>query len=230
MGSKFENHAPSKPLKILTLDGCGLQAIYRLFILNEVLEKIAKQNGVAKPRPCEIFDTIAGIGAGGWLAILLGGFRMDITSCLAEWYSIQTAITPATTLESLRLRMLHSCNVDMGILTEHVDSLSEEYGTGDQLFEPYPETARTRHVIVAGLIADTRKYALFRSYQVPKEAKDPAKIIDGPEKPDKFKTPSAFGVTGAARYYTNPWIEQLAKRRQVSVTIIQARIISPNLR
>ena len=25
-----------------------------------------------KPKPCEVFDTIGGIGAGAWLAILLG--------------------------------------------------------------------------------------------------------------------------------------------------------------
>lgn len=59
---------PFKPLKILTLDGGGLQAISTLLILNKVLETIAKQNGVPeheKPRPCDVFDTIAGIGTGG---------------------------------------------------------------------------------------------------------------------------------------------------------------------
>lgn len=67
----------SEPLKIITLDGGGLQAISTLLILNKVLETIAKENGVPvhrKPGPCDVFDTIAGIGAGGWLAILLGRF------------------------------------------------------------------------------------------------------------------------------------------------------------
>jgi len=51
---------PSKPLKILTINGGGLQAISTLLILDELLGAIAKTNGVRqrKPRPCDVFDTI----------------------------------------------------------------------------------------------------------------------------------------------------------------------------
>src|SRR5208282_5074613 len=91
----------SKPLKILTIDGGGLQAISTLLILDELLSAIAKNNGEEqrKPRPCDVFDTIAGIGAGGWLALLLGRFHMDITSCLSEWYKITQNIAPRSGAE-----------------------------------------------------------------------------------------------------------------------------------
>lgn len=30
----------------------------------------------------------------GWLAILLGRFRMDATSCLSEWYNLMDGVAP----------------------------------------------------------------------------------------------------------------------------------------
>ena len=204
---------PSKPLKILTLDGGGLQAASTLLILNKVLETIAQQNGVTgskKPRPCDVFDTIVGIGAGGWLAILLGRFRMDITSCLTEWYNIMQCITPKSKIEQLRLRLLQHCYFDKERLVGQVDSLTKLYGTGDYLFEPDINGARTRHVFVAALNSDGKSYNLFRSYAIPESAKLPQKLLKGPKDPHEFKISSAFGVTGAARYFSMPWKEQIA--------------------
>ena len=210
---------PSKPLNILTLDGGGLQAVSTLLILNKVLEKIAKENGVPehqKPRPRDVFDTIAGIGAGGWLAILLGRFRMDITSSLSEWYNLMQCIAPNSMTEELRLRVLQHCYYDTERLVEQVELLAQVYETGDSLFEPETQIARTRHVLVAALASDARSYNLFRSYEVPKTAKSPKKLLEGPEDPRNFKISRAFGVTGAARYFTNPWKEQMASSGKIS--------------
>ena len=199
---------PSKSLNILTLDGGGLQAVSTLLILSKVLEKIAKENGVPehrKLRPCDVFDTIAGIGAGGgWLAILLGRFRMDITSCLSEWYNLMQCISPKSTTEEFRLRVLHHCYYDTERLVEQVEILTQVYGTGDLLFEPDTQVARTRHVFVAALASDAKGYNLFRSYKVPKSAKSPKKLLEGPENPSNFKISRAFGMTGATRYFTTP--------------------------
>ena len=210
---------PSKPLNILTLDGGGLQAISTLLILNKVLETVAKENEVPehrKPRPCDVFDTIAGIGAGGWLAILLGRFRMDITSCLPEWYSLMQCIAPNSMTEELRLRVLQHCHYDTERLVEQVELLTQEYGTGDRLFEPDTKGARTRHVFVAALASDARSYNLFRSYEIPSSAKSPKKLLEGPENPSSFKISRAFAMTGAARYFTNPWKEEMASSGKMS--------------
>ena len=58
---------PEKPLKILTIDGGGLRAISTLLILDKLLDTVAITNNVPnqRPRPCDVFDVIAGIGAGG---------------------------------------------------------------------------------------------------------------------------------------------------------------------
>lgn len=201
-----------KPLKILVLDGGGLQAISTLLILDDLLKAIAKQRGISdrKPKPCEIFDTIAGIGAGGWLAILLGRFRMDVLAAMTEWYHLMRPIAPRSKTEELRMRVRHHCHFDMDTLVSQVDKMTHTYRTGETLFEPKPEGARTRHVIVAALRHDDKAYSLFRSYPIPPDAKLPNKLLDGPENPSEFKISSAFGVTGAARYFSPVWKEHLS--------------------
>lgn len=207
-----DSSEPAKPLQILTIDGGGLQAISTLLILDKLLETIGKQNGVPhrKQRPCDVFDTIAGIGVGGWLAILLGRFRMDITSCLSEWYKITRCIAPKSKTEALRLRLLEHCCFNTDRLVEQVNILTQVYDTGDCLFEPDPAGARTRHVFVAALASDAKSYKLFRSYEIPKSAKLPKKLLEGPMNPGSFKISSAFGVTGATKYLTHSWKEQIA--------------------
>ena len=208
---------PTEPLRILTLDGGGLRATSTLLILDKVLKRIAAENWTPErkiPRPCDVFDVIAGIGTGGWLAILLGRFKMDITACLCEWNNLTQCIAPGP-LEELRLRMLHNCSFDMERLVEQVELLTEEHGTGDRLFESDFEGSRTRHVFVAAPTADAKGYKLFRSYEIPKSAKLPAELLEGPQDPSSFKISRAFGATFAARYFTGPWEEQMASSGKV---------------
>ena len=199
-------------MRILTIDGGGLQGVSTLLILNEVLERIGKkQNGEnpKKPRPCDVFDIIAGIGAGGWLAILLGRFRMDVTSCMTEWQKLVNRLTSTPTSKELPRRMLEHCWLDTKRLVNEVEKLPKLYGGGECLFEPNPEQARTRHVIIAASRSDTKGYNVFRSYKIPNTVKSPELLLEGPVNPSQFKISSAFGVTGASRYLTPEWQEQM---------------------
>lgn len=204
---------PEKPLKILTIDGGGLQAISSLLILDKLLDTIAKTNKVPyrKPRPCDVFDTIAGIGAGGWLAILLGRFHMDITTCLSEWYKITDRIAPRSKPEEICMRAFHHYYFNPERLVEQIDSLTRVYGTGKYLFDNHAGEVRTRHVFVAALRSDASGYNLFRTYEIPGDAKMPHKLLEGPQNPSQFQISRAFGVTGAARYFSPPWNEQMCK-------------------
>lgn len=204
---------PSKPLKILTIDGGGLQAISSLLILDKLLDTIAKNNKVpcGKPRPCDVFDVIAGIGAGGWLAILLGRFHMDITTCLSEWYKITNRIEPRSRTEEIRMRAFHHCYFNPNRLVEQIDSLTKVYSTGQFLFDDRASEVRTRHVFVAALRSNASGYNLFRTYEIPGDAKLPKRLLEGPETPHLFKISSAFGVTGAAKYFSPPWDERMSK-------------------
>lgn len=203
---------PSKPLKILTIDGGGLQAISTLLILDKLLDTIAKTNKTdQRPRPCDVFDTIAGIGAGGWLALLLGRFHLDITACLSEWYNITHCIAPRSKAEELRMRVFQHCYFDTDRLIEQIDELTSVYGTGDNLINDEPEGPRCRHVFVAALKSNAKdhslKYNLFRTYECPTGAK----VLEGPEDPKNYKISRAFAATGAAKYFTPPWKEHMEK-------------------
>lgn len=148
--------------------------------MNEILESFAQDDGIPghrRPRPCDVFDTIVAIGAGGWLAILPGRFRLDISSCLSGWRILLQRIAPKSMTEELRLRLLQHCYFDIDRLVEEVDLLTQVYGIGDGFFVPDTEGARTRRVFVAALASDAIGYDLFRSYKIPKSAK----VLGGPK-------------------------------------------------
>jgi hypothetical protein len=201
---------PSKPLKILTIDGGGLQAIATLTILDKLLDTIAKSNGVRDegPRPCDVFDCIAGIGAGGWLALLLGRFQLDIRACLQEWCNITNYIAPKSKPEELRRRIFEKCYFPTGRLVEQIEEMTEIYGTGRNLMYESGDV-RCRHVFVAALSTNSKGqnsgYNLFRTYKYPPGAN----VRPGPENPDTYKISRAFAVTGAAKYFTPSWKEQM---------------------
>ncbi|KAL9064175.1 MAG: hypothetical protein Q9161_009045 [Pseudevernia consocians] len=205
---------PTKPLKILTIDGGGLQGISTLLILDKLLSAIARNNGVpdSKPRPCDVFDVIAGIGPGGWLALLLGRFQVDVSAALAEWYNLIDCIAPRSKAEKLRMRLVQHSYFDTGRLVEQVDQLTEFYETDKHMFTTPPAGTRCKHVFVSALKTDSKEkhlgYNLFRTYDCP----EGSNVLDGPSDPRNFKISHAFGVTGAAKYFTPPWEEPSAKK------------------
>lgn len=205
---------PGKPLKILTIDGGGLQGISTLLILDKLLSAIARNNGVpdSKPRPCDVFDVIAGIGPGGWLALLLGRFQMDVSAALAEWYNLIDCIAPRSKAEQLRMRLIHHSFFDTERLLEQVDQLTDFYETDKHMFFTPPNGTRCKHVFVAALKTDSKDahlgYNLFRTYECPESSK----VLAGPSDPRKYKISHAFGATGAAKYFTPPWKESSAKK------------------
>lgn len=197
-----------KPLKILTIDGGGLQAISTLLLLDELLNAIAVANHVPKPRPCDIFDGIFGIGVGGWLAILLGRFHLDITSCLSEWYTLMKIIQPRFKAAGYFFKVTQQHYYDTEQLVKHIAQLTKNYGTGKLLFDTCKNPPRCRHVFVAALEdnGEHREY-LFRTYECPDALK--ANLLPGPKEPSNFEISSAFGVTGAAKYFAPPWKESM---------------------
>ncbi|KAL8659832.1 MAG: hypothetical protein Q9202_006931 [Teloschistes flavicans] len=204
---------PDKPLKILTIDGGGLQGISSLFILDNLLKEIARNNHVlgGKPRPCDVFDVIAGIGPGGWLALLLGRFQMDVSAALAEWYNLIECITPQTKTEELRMRLKHHSYFHTDRLLEQIDQLTNFYETDRHMFFQPPEGTRCKHVFVSALKTNSKGkhlgYNLFRTYEWP----NGANVLYGPN-PRGYSISHAFGVTGAAKYFTRPWKETSARK------------------
>ncbi|KAL8723867.1 MAG: hypothetical protein Q9181_007123, partial [Wetmoreana brouardii] len=171
--------------------------------------QIAQSNNVqdSTPRPCDVFDVIAGIGPGGWLALLLGRFQMDVTQALAEWYNLIGCITPRSKAEELDMRLRKHSYFHTHRLVDQIEQLADFYETGKHMFFA-PEGTRCKHVFVSALIkGKSNGYNLFRTYEWPKDAN----VLPMPSNPREYRISHAFGVTGAAKYFTPPWKERSAK-------------------
>ena len=197
---------PDKPLKILTIDGGGLEASSALISLSKSLDTIARYNGVpdSKPRPCDVFDVIAGVGSGGWLALFLGRFQMDVEAALTEWYDLIDCIEPGSKFEEFRMRALQHSHFDTDILVKLIDERTEFYQIDKHMYFTPPDGTRCKHVFVSALKTDSKdsqsECNLFRTYDCPKGSN----VLEGLQNPHECKISHAFRATGAAKYFTPP--------------------------
>ena len=202
---------PAEPLRILTLDGVGLQAISTLTILDNLLNVIAKldKNPKAKPRPCDVFDVIAGIGSGGWLALLLGRFQLEIPSALAEWCHICEYIKPREGFEQTRMWWKHQV-YDPACLTEEIDRLVKFYGIDEHMYFVPPPGTRCKHVLVGAIqLDDDPKFAdLFHTYDHPTPWR-----VHWSLNPHTVKISDAFGATGAVRFFSPPFTRDFGDQK-----------------
>lgn len=187
---------PDKPLRILTIDGGGLKARSTILTLHNLLVAIAQNDGVpdSKPRPCDVFDVIAGTGPGGWLALFLGRFQLDLTDALAEGYNLIDCDVPMSSVQS------HS---DKDLLVKHIDNYTEGCQTDKHMFFTPPEGTRCKHVFVSALKTGSKDkhlgYNLFRTYDCPKGAN----VLEELQNPRECTISHAFEATGAAKYFTS---------------------------
>ena len=198
---------PSEPLRILTIDGGELHFGTTVVMLQKTLDAIAQNYGIPDNnlRACDVFDVIAGVGPGGWLALLLGRFHLDVQDAVTVYYDLMKCIKAPSLLEDLRVRLMQQ-HYDNEYLVEYIDELTETCQTDKNMFFTAPEGTRCKHVFVSALKnykGGQHEYNLFRTYDCPKGAN----VLGGPENPRDYKTSHAFRATGAARNFTPLWTE-----------------------
>ena len=127
-------------------DGGGLQGLATLLILDDLLKAIAANPGNrnGKPRPCDVFDMIGGIGVGGWLALLLGRFHLDIATCIQVYVEIVRSVVPKTSGEKYRLRC-RNANFNQDRLLKKIEQLTEKYDTGKHMAYESKEGPRCQY-------------------------------------------------------------------------------------
>ena len=181
-------------------------------MLNELLDAIAREEGRpgAKFRPCEVFDVIAGIGVGGWLALLLGRFQMDLLTAATTWYHTVECIAPKTRRQKLRLRLLHGDYYDVDCLTRFVDELAECYGVNPNMFLMPSDDIRCKHVFVAA--SSKQIYTPIRTYYCPKNS---AMLESSPD-PRHYKISQAFVATGAAKLLSVSWHKHEVRKEKLT--------------
>ncbi|KIW11135.1 hypothetical protein PV08_10435 [Exophiala spinifera] len=201
-----------RPLKVLTLDGGGLQALATLSTLNSVCKEIAKQNEATRiPAPHELFDVICGVGTGGWIALLLGRYRLDIATCMAVYMEIARKVDCAE--RTSRWHKRNRCfKLDQDRLVTVIEDTLQRYDLDGTLLSatsvnPTLNDSRSRckYAFAVGVVQQSKpqgsKYELFRSYQLPANAKD---ILPGPQ-PERCRVSQAFAATGAAKFFLKPY-------------------------
>ncbi|KAK5084628.1 hypothetical protein LTR05_005706 [Lithohypha guttulata] len=189
--------------RILTIDNGGLQALSILRVLSDVCQALSTADGLpTSTDPHEIFDIIAGVGTGGWLAILLGRYKLSIQQCMGIYISLANAIDPTRKSPSVRDRGLPAA-IDQAKLVEKVDKIIAEYEMGDTLLEDMSNIdlqtdQHVCHAFAVGVVKRDKheqghKYHLFRAYR-PVEGSNQA----GPD-PTKCKVSAACAATTAAK-------------------------------
>ncbi|RFU29627.1 hypothetical protein B7463_g6711, partial [Scytalidium lignicola] len=76
-------------LRLLALDGGGVRGLVSLLILKRLMHLIDREH---PPKPCDIFDFIAGTSTGGLIAIMLGRLKMDVDSCIDAYVSLSREV------------------------------------------------------------------------------------------------------------------------------------------
>jgi patatin-like phospholipase/acyl hydrolase len=84
MAAKLVSEAQS--LRILCIDGGGIKGYTALLVLRRILRTISADTGSSTlPKPCDIFDLIAGTSTGGIIAVMLGRLHMTVDECIEAY-------------------------------------------------------------------------------------------------------------------------------------------------
>ncbi|RAH64126.1 FabD/lysophospholipase-like protein [Aspergillus aculeatinus CBS 121060] len=84
---------PTKPLHLLSLDGGGVRGLSSLYILQQLMLDLQHQSALpTTPKPCDVFDMIAGTSTGGLIAILLGRLRLSVQESIDEYMALSEVI------------------------------------------------------------------------------------------------------------------------------------------
>ncbi|PYH79474.1 FabD/lysophospholipase-like protein [Aspergillus uvarum CBS 121591] len=89
----MSNEESTKPLRLLSLDGGGVRGLSSLYILQQLMLDLQHQSALpTTPKPCDIFDMIAGTSTGGLIAILLGRLRLSVQDAIDEYMALSEVI------------------------------------------------------------------------------------------------------------------------------------------
>jgi patatin-like phospholipase/acyl hydrolase len=79
----------AQSLRILSIDGGGIKGYSALLILRRIFRSLVSEGNLDnEPRPCEVFDLIAGTSTGGLIAVMLGRLHMTVDECIAAYEEV----------------------------------------------------------------------------------------------------------------------------------------------
>lgn len=199
----------SYDIRLTEVDGGGFQALSTLSILSKLCDAIASDKGTdRKLAPHELFDIIGGIGTGGWLALLLGRYRLDLTRCMTIYLELagDPQITAERSFFGSRPYIL-----DQKRLIARIDHILERFELSPWLLDDEVQNleedvkSRCKHAFAVGAIQYPKeegpKYDIFRSYRC---AKTSGPFYHPGPDPGTCKVSSVCAATGATKYLLQP--------------------------
>jgi patatin-like phospholipase/acyl hydrolase len=120
-------------LRVLCLDGGGVKGYTSLLILKRIFRTMVSDGTLAEePKPCDVFDLIAGTSTGGIIAVMLGRLHMTIDECLREYEKTGEAVFGKNISSSKLGKMLKagsgSAFYDINILQERIRKVVSSRG------------------------------------------------------------------------------------------------------
>lgn len=151
---------------------------------------------------------IAGIGTGGWLALLLGRYRLNLSQAMA----IYLELAPQITNKGRAFFGSKPYTLDQKRLVSKVDDILKNYGLKPFLLDDdIPDPAkgskmRCKHAFAVGKVLEPRsdepKYEIFRAYETRKTS---GKYYHSGPNPRDLKVSAVCAATGATRYLLEPY-------------------------
>lgn len=122
---------PAQSLRVLCIDGGGIKGYTSLLILKRIFRTLVIEGNLAEePRPCQVFDLIAGTSTGGLIAVMLGRLHMTIDECIAEYEEVGKRIfgkrPPCGQLGKMVKGLASSPFYDIGGLQEEIKKVLDE--------------------------------------------------------------------------------------------------------
>ncbi|KAL7628590.1 hypothetical protein AAE478_000105 [Parahypoxylon ruwenzoriense] len=159
------------PVNLLALDGGGIRGICELRVLDEIMRRVQKEQGLAKlPRPCDYFHLMAGTSTGGLVAILLSRFRMTTKEAIDAYYDFSGRIFSKKNKKGL---IGHSFGEE--ILEKIIKEMVDAYGVGELMLDAEP-TAQSKAFVCTQPAYRQGRPVRFRTYEPPPTRRDTLEV------------------------------------------------------
>ena len=108
--------APRK-LRLLSLDGGGVRGLSSLYILRDIMWRVAGEPPEGQertiPKPCDYFDLIGGTSTGGLIAVMLGRLEMTVDDCIKAYVTLSKEIFSQPKQPSMLSKLPSMVGVEM---------------------------------------------------------------------------------------------------------------------
>ena len=155
---------PGRGLNLLSLDGGGIRGLSSLQVLKNILEKVAREQGLSQsPKPCDFFDMIGGTSTGGLIAIMLGRMKMSVDDCIEAYTKLSDQVFRKTHFSPFRLTGKVRGRFDSKALENAVKEYLRECSLSEDCLLQHVDPGSCK-VFVCATSGSTRKTVVLSSY------------------------------------------------------------------